>query len=72
MYKHEKHEIVIDRCSPQNYVLYNSKLCVSMCSSKQVSTSTTFYIDAFPSFLIDSNVSQNWKQRKSNELRHDP
>jgi hypothetical protein len=44
MYKHERYEIVIDICSPQNYVLYNSKLCVSMCSSKQVLSTTTFYI----------------------------
>jgi len=33
---------------------------------------TMMVCDALPSSLVDSNVSLNWKQRKSQELGHTP
>jgi hypothetical protein len=38
----------------------------------KIITNSCIEFDAFPSSLINSNVSMEWKQRKSKELGHAP
>jgi hypothetical protein len=53
-------------------ITWGAVWCVNSCLVSFWLVYNWMFIDAPPSFLMDSNVNPNWKQRKNKESRHAP